>query len=325
MKADVAIVGAGLAGIVCARRLVEAGQTVVLFDKGRKAGGRLSSRRTDFTRFDHGAALFTADEPAFQAEVEAWEAAGFVKSWNGRFVKVASDATRSAWHASAWVGVPAMSSIPGALAEGLDVRPKVRVGRIARSGQGWMLDDEHGASLGVFSSVIVNTPCGQAAPLLEDVPPLRAAADAVEMEPCWAVMVVPEQPWETGFDAAEFASGPLFRAFSQASKPGRDETPGWVLHASGDWTKAQWELPPQSAIDELVGALHAACGASAEPVGSVRFARAHRWRYARSASALRDACLWDGEVRAGACGDWCGGPGLQGAWRSGHALADRMI
>ena len=37
---SIAIIGAGMAGISCARALREAGREVVLFDKGRAAGGR---------------------------------------------------------------------------------------------------------------------------------------------------------------------------------------------------------------------------------------------------------------------------------------------
>lgn len=321
MKSDVAIVGAGLAGIVCARRLIESGRSVVLFDKGRKAGGRMSTRRAEPTRFDHGASLFTAEAPGFQAEVETWAAAGFVARWEGRFSKVGADATRTPWLSSAWVGTPSMSSVPAALAQDLDVQIKVRVGRIEQAADGWALHDEHGAALGTFGTVIVNTPSGQAAPLLEAVPSLHTAVDAAAMEPCWAVMIVPEQPWDPGFDAAQFEGGPLSHAFSQASKPGRDDTPGWVLHARGEWTQSQWESSPESVVETLLEALAAATGA---PVGALLHAKAHRWRYARVSAGLPGGCLWDAEARAGACGDWCGGPGLEGAWHSGRALAERI-
>ncbi len=321
MKADVAIVGAGLAGIVCAQRLVEAGRRVVLFDKGRKCGGRLSTRRTESTRFDHGAPLFTARSSAFQTEVEAWAERGIVERWEGDFKAVRSNAMRGAWLSSAWVGVPSMSAIPAALAEGLDVRTQVRVGSVTAHEDAWTLADEHGAELGTFGAVLINTPAGQAAPLLEGVPALRDAAAAVEMDPCWTVMVVPEQPWDPGFDAAEFDEGPLSRAVAQASKPGRDATGGWVIHAESNWTREHWESPAEQVIETLVAAL---AKAADHPIGSLRYASSHRWRYARVSNGLPAGCLWDAPMRLGACGDWCGGPGLEGAWISGLTLAARV-
>lgn len=62
---DVAIVGAGMAGLSCARALVEAGLKVAVFDKARGAGGRMATRRGELASFDHGAQYFTARSPDF--------------------------------------------------------------------------------------------------------------------------------------------------------------------------------------------------------------------------------------------------------------------
>ena len=45
VRMSIAIIGAGMAGISCARALREAGREVVLFDKGRAAGGRMATKR----------------------------------------------------------------------------------------------------------------------------------------------------------------------------------------------------------------------------------------------------------------------------------------
>jgi predicted NAD/FAD-dependent oxidoreductase len=56
----VAVIGAGFAGLACARRLVQAGVQPVLFDKERGIGGRVSTRRADELQFDHFAQYVTA-------------------------------------------------------------------------------------------------------------------------------------------------------------------------------------------------------------------------------------------------------------------------
>lgn len=316
MEPEIAIVGAGLAGIACARVLSQQGRRVVLFDKGRRPGGRLSSRRACESTFDHGAPLFTATGP-FRRHVEAWAESGFVRPWRGRFATISPDGSRRSWDVEPWVGTPTMSAIPRALAEGLDVRARVRVGTVEPERGGWALRDDRGEALGVFDTVIVDTPAGQAVPLLPE--PLRGRASAAEanMEPCWTAMIVPAAPWDPGYDAAQFEVGPVSRAFAQASKPGRGALPGWVLHARGDWTSAHWDEEPEAVIEALVDAIGG-------PVGALAFAQAHRWRYARASVGMPEACLWDPQARIGACGDWCGGPGLQGAWHSGLALAEAV-
>jgi predicted NAD/FAD-dependent oxidoreductase len=44
--AHVAIIGAGMAGLSCARRLLAAGVRVDVFEKSRSTGGRLATRRS---------------------------------------------------------------------------------------------------------------------------------------------------------------------------------------------------------------------------------------------------------------------------------------
>ena len=58
---QIAIVGAGMAGLSCATRLAALGHELVLFDKGRGPGGRMATRRVEadgtMLRFDHGSYL----------------------------------------------------------------------------------------------------------------------------------------------------------------------------------------------------------------------------------------------------------------------------
>jgi len=54
-KKEIVIIGSGVSGLLCGRRLTEAGHSVLLIDKGRNVGGRLSTRKTDGAVFHHGA------------------------------------------------------------------------------------------------------------------------------------------------------------------------------------------------------------------------------------------------------------------------------
>ena len=51
----IVVIGAGISGLLCGKRLAEAGHSVLILDKGRNIGGRLSTRRTDGAVFHHGA------------------------------------------------------------------------------------------------------------------------------------------------------------------------------------------------------------------------------------------------------------------------------
>ena len=51
---DVAVIGAGIAGLTAARHLHQAGYRILVLEKSRGLGGRLATRRVDGQPIDHG-------------------------------------------------------------------------------------------------------------------------------------------------------------------------------------------------------------------------------------------------------------------------------
>ena len=113
---DVLIIGAGIAGLLCAAKLQAAGRSVQLLDKGRGVGGRMSTRRKDGGRFDHGAQYFTCRSPLVQPYIDSWLKQGVIKEW---FRQLPGD-SNAAGHAR-YCGVNGMSDVPKALARDLTV------------------------------------------------------------------------------------------------------------------------------------------------------------------------------------------------------------
>jgi predicted NAD/FAD-dependent oxidoreductase len=73
---------------------------------------------------------------------------------------------------------------------------------------------------------------------------------------------------------------------------------------------------------EMLGALESATG---RQLGETPHCVAHRWMYAIPENPLERECLWDSEELLGACGDWCGGPRVEGAFLSGMAMAGSLL
>jgi renalase len=310
-----AIIGAGLAGLSCAKTLAAHGIAARLFDKGRAPGGRLATRRVEadgrsFT-FDHGAQYLTARGPLFRAALDALDA----KPWLGGEMRV---------------GVPRMSALPRAFAEGLDVTMGREVVEIAGEPGAWML--RHAAprrpggppggemaESGPFEAVLVTAPSPQATTLLaRPAPTLAQAVGLVGMAPCWTLMVAfPERldlPDQIRPEAGEIAS-----AVRDSSKPGRNAgSECWVVQAGPDWTRAHLEQPEAAARDALLAAFARLAG---QALPAPLFAAAHRWRFALVEKPLGAPCLWDPALGIGAAGDWCIAPRAEAAVMSGMALA----
>ncbi|MEM7437271.1 MAG: FAD-dependent oxidoreductase, partial [Myxococcota bacterium] len=167
----IAIIGAGMSGLVCAEALQSEGCRVVVFDKARGPGGRMSTRRVpelgEGVGFDHGAQYFTVRSPNFAEAVERWVREGVAATWDGDVVAIGQEGvTRSQRHTVRYVGVPGMNGICRSIARSLDVRFGVRVARVVRDGPGWGLEDDRGQPLGRYDVVLCTAPAEQTAVLL---------------------------------------------------------------------------------------------------------------------------------------------------------------
>lgn len=317
MTRAVAIVGAGMAGLACARALVEAGVRCQVFEKSRGVGGRMATRRVGSAQFDHGAKHFRAEGEAFKGAVDEWASAGVAAQWRPR-----GAGGRDALPPGRFVGVPGMNGIARRLAGGVEVSSSVRVATIAPSQGGWQLVGESGDVVAAADTALVTAPAPQAAPLLAADPDLAAAAGGVAFDPCWALLVAFAEPVEADLDAHRGAGSGLAWAAREASKPGRPAGEAWVAHASPGWTGEHLE----DASDRVAEALfHEFAALIGRPLPPVVHLAAHRWRYARPRTPLGVSCLWEPVRRLGAAGDWCLGRGVEAAFDSGRALAAAVL
>jgi predicted NAD/FAD-dependent oxidoreductase len=251
--------------------------------------------------FDHGAQYFTARDPAFLTEVNAWASAGHVARWP----MAGTDA---------WVGMPAMNAPVKALAADLDVAWSAKVEAIVQR-SGWRL---HGNGLdeSPFDAVIVAVPAEQAEALLAPHSPEMAhLAGATRSSPCWTVMAAFEAA--VPVDDIVRAAGPIGWAARNSAKPGRSGPESWVIQSGPEWSKDHLDMPAEQVAALLLAAFATHVG---QPMPAVVALTAHRWRYARSGTLGRDF-LWDPKSGIGVCGDWLLGPRVENAWLSGRRLA----
>lgn len=330
-----AIVGAGVAGLACARTLHGGGLAVTLIDRGRAPGGRLATRRSGAHAFDHGVQYFTARDERFARVVRSWADGGIVARWDARLAeRRAGGALHALSDEARWVGVPEMSAVARHLAAGLTLLAGTVVAAIERRPDGWRLRcdgapagtrassraSSHG--FGPFDVVLVTAPAPHAAALLAPAPDLAARAAAAVLAPCLAAMVAFAEPLDPGFDGATIAGSPLAWAACDSSKPCRPPGARWVLHGAPAWSAEHVDDPPEAVATALLGAFADVAG---HALPGVVHREAHRWRHALVTRPLGEDCLYDASARLGACGDWCLGGRVEAAFLSGIALAGRVL
>lgn len=343
----VAVIGAGMAGLSCARALADAGMAVVVFEKSRGVGGRMATRRLSGAgaptgeawqaEADHGAPSFSAHRPAFAEAVRDAVARGWLLPWQP---SVAAQGNPLEPVEPQWVGKPNMKSWCAALARCLDVRLEQHIDELSRVPGGWAVHAPGGPVGEGFDQVVLALPPAQAAVLLR--PHQRAWAERLEgwpMQATWTWLGVsaglnPAVDWQVLWPL----TGPLARLDRQSGRSGREAPPGhevWTAHATIAWTDAHLEAPAAQVEQALREAVEQALGHAPRWAGSW----VHRWRYAQAAAhpaeAGGPACWWAPELGLGVCGDALGScvrgtgavdvGGVEAAWMSGRALAARLL
>ncbi len=321
---SVAVVGAGIAGLAAAAELVANGHQVTVFDKGRKPGGRVATRRDGGVFFDHGAQFATARAQAFGQTLDRLQVQGHVAPWPTALEKPGE---------IAWVGTPAMSALPFALAEtltaqGVKIHTDTHVGWVsedrmltlfpAATTSPGFVSSSGGMAVGPFDAVLLAIPAPQAMTLMAALGHRFAAAIAtVRYAPCWAVMLSFSESCNAP-DVLRPENSPLAWIARNSARPGHASTPeAWVLHAGAEWSRAHLEETPDEVLGILLAEFSQLTGQTTAPLTQ----RAHRWRYALVERALGQHCLWDAQSRIGLCGDFCIGARVEAAFESGRALA----
>ncbi|MEM7516004.1 MAG: FAD-dependent oxidoreductase [Planctomycetota bacterium] len=321
---DVAVLGAGIAGLSAATMLVERGLSVRLFDKARGPAGRISTRHSGRFDFDHGAQYFTVREDHFQAFVNEMEDREVVAEWRGKFVRVdeRGQSLGPARESRRFVGQPGMNALAKYLAKDLDVRTQTRVA-VATPEDPTHLHSEQGEDLGTFGRVLVTFPAGQAAEWLAQVEPeLAKRVASVAMKPCRALLLGFESRVDVPFDGAFVEGSPLSWVARNSSKPGRPPGEAWVLHGSPEWSEENFDLDQEEADAAMEAAFRELCGSELPPEAH---RDSHRWKYAIPERVLEESFLTSEDGKVTLCGDWCAGPRVEGAWLSGRAAAEHLL
>nr|WP_319382759.1 FAD-dependent oxidoreductase [uncultured Roseibium sp.] len=305
----IGIVGAGMAGLSCARVLHQHGYSPVILEKGRGVGGRVATRRTDEGfQFDHGAQFITARSADFRDVIARLSGEGTAGNWTGAEREVI-------------VGTPSMNAIAKSLAEGLDIRRNTRLTELCADASGWRAATNLD-SVFEFDRIIITAPQPQTVDLIGAEHPLSKAVAGVRMSPCWTLMAAFADQHDIPFTSRSAPDSYLAWIALNSSKPGRPDTNSWIVQASADWSERNLEREPDDVAQEMLLRL---CGVLRLDPSSVLHRRAHRWRYARVEEPFgKPFCRNEaGTLYLG--GDWCLDARVEAAWMSGKAIAEDLL
>jgi renalase len=334
---DVAVIGAGIAGLICAQQLTQAGYSVRVVEKSRGLGGRVATRRLYGTCADHGACYLKPKGELLKRFVELLHQRHFLEVWTGKVYNFKHDSGLTIANTSVptpqYIAPAGMSAVAKFLAQGLDILLNHRVIGITPTPENsWRLTLESSHEELTAACVVIAIPAPQAFMLLE---PLADIIDttflnklrSVEFDSCLSVMAgypdpSPELPdWKavTFIDDADLAWIGL-----DSSKRPNSQQPVFVVQSSANFARSHDQtqdlhLAGQSMLQSAAQSLQLPWLKTPE------WMQVHRWRYAFPSRPWTEVCLPANTSIPLVCsGDWCGGNLVEGAMLSGLAAAEEI-
>lgn len=319
---DIVIIGAGLAGSLCAHLLSQSGQSVCIIDKSRGSGGRASSKRLEGdVSCDLGTPYIVAAHPDSLNICKQLTEEGAAATW-----KQLSNTS-----SQAFVGVPKMSAITRHWIKNANFITSIRIhhlDQITQQGDdqaSWLLRDDKYQPVAIAKKIIITAPAPQVASILASheklaVLLLRANQASASYQSQWAIWLETEQ---CDLNALiEPKNSLIKRMMKDNYKPMRHgtEVDRWVIQTDPNWTKQHLDCDKEW-ISQTV--LRAFSDITEHRV--LKHGEPHRWFLSRfTENKGNKPFAWSPEHNVGLAGDWLCQGDAEGALLSALSLVNHI-
>jgi renalase len=326
---DVVVVGAGMAGLVCAQQLSQAGYSVLVVDKSRGLGGRLATRRLYGTWADHGACYLKPKGELLGRFAEFLCERHILEVWTDKVYELTADnlVSEPKNRSPRYVAPEGMSAIAKFMAQGLDILLNQRVTAINPTPENsWRLTLESSEEELTAKALVIAIPAPQAlmllAPLGESVlgKEFVEHLSSVEFSACISAIAgyPPTSQPLPHWKALSFTDNAVLGWIGlDSSKRPHPQQPVFVAHSSANFA----QLHLESSDLQLPGQYMLQCAAQSLSLPWLKtpeWMQVHRWRYAFPSHPYPEAVLSTRTpLPLVCCGDWCGGNIAEGAMISG--------
>jgi len=340
---DVAIIGAGLAGLTCAQQLHQAGYRVVIVEKSRGVGGRVATRRLHNTLADHGVRYLEPQGKLLQQLIEILVQRHLLQTWTNTIYELKATSSESGVTSESepsqlarYIAPAGMTTVTKFLATGLEIWLNRRVQSITTTAEPtWHLTLEPSVETQnelIAKAVVFAIPAPQALILLEPLSQTLPSTfvdslRSVEFDPCLSVIAgyptvgaTHELPLPTWKASTLSNDSDLAWIGLDSSKRPDPQIPVFVLQSTAEFAKRYLDAENLNLAGEQL--LSRAAQLLIPWLDTPTWFQVHRWRYAFPSHPLNQDCLkTDTLLPLVCCGDWCGGNLIESAMNSGLAAA----
>ena len=303
------IIGAGLSGLIAAQKLSEKNLgKVLILEKSRGIGGRIATRRTLGTRFDHGAQFYRLKDDIFELHQE-WKKEDLSQLW---FTSSKGE------H---WCSPQGLKALPKKLASSLDIKLEKQNQYNSIESNYWSLKSDKEEEW-QCEHLIISAPLPQALALIEQsgLDNLLHSAEFKELKKinyskALVALITLENELashQSGYE--EYESGEIF-SVSDQKKKGVSTDNAITVTMSDTFSENYFLVSEEIALKEILKIVHLKF-----PEAKIISSELKKWRYCKPNSIYPKKFL-EIAPKLYLIGDSFGGSSLLGAIRSANALA----
>lgn len=347
-KFDIVVIGAGIAGLVCAQELQQAGYSVVVVEKSRGVGGRMATRRVSGSRADHGVRYLEPTDEFLQQLINnlkipknSPDAEVMLRLWTDKIYQLTQPQGPIVPMAkNCYIAPQGMSSVGKFMAQDLDIWFSRRVQTMEPIAEkNWNLSLEVTSDAAtekptevVAKAVVLAIPAPQALmilekPVAEIQPEFLHHLGCVEYDPCITVIA--------GYSPALQENLPEWQAIVfpnnddldwvglDSSKRLHPAQPIFVIQSSAKFATTYLNSSDLQSLGKKL--LEHTAQQLLPWFNNPEWLQVHRWRYAFCRQPLDVSCLTTKlPLPLVGAGDWCGGNNIESAFASGLAAANYL-
>ena len=331
---DFVIIGSGISGISAAHTLAKNNKQVLILDKAKNSGGRLSTRIHSLFSFDHGAQFFTTKDSEFSHIVQ--------KAIETQEISILEHPEKG----KVYIGNPVFRPFVSKLTGFLEIMQSALVTQIKKPeetpDESWSINIADNNPI-FAKNIILTMPASQTNTLLPNyLWELKQTTLQAKYEPCIAILAGVElsRPHSIFLDKSELYCEPMI-----------------CEKGNIGWSMAKWSHSVENNITYLSVIIHANSKFSQKHIEEdvskhannlweewkshlktnakfkaltlpkhIPYLKGHKWRYAKVIKTPDEKYLrTNSKYSIALAGDWLQGPRIESAWISGRNAAISLL
>ena len=304
------VIGAGISGLNTAKKIKELNLgDVQILEKSRGVGGRMATRRTLETRFDHGAQFYRLKNDITDLHSE-WKQEGINHQWF------------SSEKGEHWCSQAGMTALAKSMMTNLEISLEKEVRTIRYENNLWKLISTKNEEW-LCHNLIISSPTPQTVKIIEEITD-QAILDTnvlseikkINYHKALIGLVTLEEDIVIGPDGyLEFQTGCFF-SISDQKKKGVSDIPSLTITMSYEFSENEFENSDEIILEKILKLF-----VNDYPEAKVKNAELKKWRYCQPQSQAKKLFL-ELAPKLYLIGDAYGGSSLLGAIRSSEALCE---